>query len=79
MKTTPTPNFTPEARERWEEIPESSLKEILENVRCVHCGVENAMRLREGRMDGTCLILTGTCKKCRKKVVRLIEGKEKES
>jgi hypothetical protein len=72
-KTIPFPKLTPPAKKRWEQIPEKTRKDILENVWCSQCLTMVALQLREGQMSGSSLILQGTCKRCGNEAARLIE------
>ena len=76
MKTIPLPKFTSDAKKRWEQVPESARKEIMESVWCSQCRTGVPMRLREGKMSGGSLVLRGTCKKCGSEVARVIEPAE---
>ena len=67
------PKLTPQAKKRWEQIPERTRKDILENVWCAQCRTEVSMRLREGKMSGRSLVLRGACKKCGNETARVIE------
>jgi hypothetical protein len=76
MKTIPLPKFAPDARERWERVPDWARKEILESVWCGKCQIGTAMQLLEGKMVGRSLLLRGICKKCGGDVARVIEPEE---
>ena len=76
MEENQSPEFTPEARSRWEKVPSWAQLKILESVWCVNCRQGVPMELGKGRMEETCLILEGTCKRCGDKVVRLLEPEE---
>jgi hypothetical protein len=75
-KAIPLPKFTPQARKRWEQIPERTRKDIIENVWCSQCRTGVPMRLREGNMSGRSLVLKGTCKRCDSEAARVIEPAE---
>jgi hypothetical protein len=69
----PFPKFTADAKRRWEQVPESAKKEILDAVWCTHCRTGTPMQLGEGKISKGSLILSGTCKKCGGEIARLIE------
>ena len=70
------PKFTPDARSRWDQVPESVRKEILDCVWCSHCRIGTSLQLRVGKMSGRSLVLQGTCKKCGGEAARVIEPAE---
>jgi len=72
----PLPKFTPQARQRWEHVPDWAKSPILETVWCGNCLEGTPMELHAGRMEDKCLILEGKCKTCGNDVVRLIEPEE---
>jgi hypothetical protein len=76
MNTIPLPQFTPQARTRWDKVPDWAREKILETVWCGDCLTGTPMQLRIGRMEDECLLLEGTCKVCGNDVVRLIEPEE---
>jgi hypothetical protein len=65
--------FTPEARCRWEKVPEWAQKEILDNVFCVKCLGSVTILLETAEMVGNELILRGKCRNCGKDVCRVVE------
>ena len=66
------PQFTPQAKARWDSIPKPTRDAILQSVFCVNCkGSE--MKLKSGKMKKDMLVLEGTCAKCGGKVVRCVE------
>jgi hypothetical protein len=71
----PLPEFTADAQKRWDQVPQSAKKKIMDNVWCGHCLTGISMQLREGNMSGRSLILHGTCGKCGGEVARVIEDK----
>jgi hypothetical protein len=75
-ETIPLPKFTPQAKKRWEQVSPLARKKILEEVWCSHCRTGVPLQLHEGKMEAHCLILSGVCKKCGGKAVRLIEPEE---
>lgn len=77
-KTTvvPMPVLTREAKRRWDQVPETVRKEILDNVWCSECRAGVSIQLREGEMVGRSLVLNGTCKTCGGEVARVIEPAE---
>ena len=76
MKNIPLPKLTPDARERWERVPDWARKEILESAWCSRCQTGTPMQLREGKMIGRSLLLQGVCGKCEGEVARVIEPEE---
>lgn len=72
-KTIPLPKFTPQAKKRWEQIPERTRKDIIENVWCPQCRTGVPMQLREGTMSRRSLVLRGACKKCGSEAARIVE------
>jgi len=70
------PKFTPQAKKRWEQVPAWARKKILEEVWCSQCRTGTPLQIHDGKMESGCLILTGVCKKCGGKAVRLIEPEE---
>jgi hypothetical protein len=73
VKAIPLPTFTPEAKKRWEQVPEWARKEIIEAVWCSQCRTGVPMQIREGKMSGQSLVLRGICKKCGGETARVIE------
>jgi ATP diphosphatase len=67
------PQFAPAAKARWQQIPAAAQKEIMDNVWCGHCRTGTTIRIQEGKMSGTSLVLIGICKKCSNPVARVIE------
>jgi len=76
MGTMPFPEFTSQARKRWERVPGWAREKILDSVWCGNCLTGTPMELHVGRMEDECLILEGACKICGHNVVRLIEPEE---
>ena len=69
----PLPKFTPQAKKRWEQVPARAREKILEEVWCSQCRTGRPLQLHEGKMASNGLILTGICKVCGGKAVRLVE------
>ena len=67
------PKFTPQARKRWEQVPEWAQVRILETVWCKNCLKGTSIELHAGRMEDKYLILEGKCRTCGNDVVRLVE------
>ncbi len=67
------PLFTADAKKRWQQIPVAGQKELMDNVWCGACRGETTIRIQDGKMIGTSLVLSGTCKKCGGAVARVIE------
>jgi len=76
MNVISLPRWTPEARKRWEQIPEWARKEILNDHWCSQCGTGRAMQVYEAKMHGRTLILKGFCKACEGEVARVIEAED---
>ena len=76
MEETRSPEFTSEARIRWQKVPSWAQLKILESVWCVNCRQGVPMELGKGRMEEACLILEGICQRCGNQVVRLLEPEE---
>jgi len=72
----PFPRMTAPAKKRWSQIPESTRKDLLDNVWCVNCRTAISMQLRTGAIEGRSLVLRGTCKQCGGDVARVIEQSE---
>jgi uncharacterized protein (DUF983 family) len=70
------PEFAPDARARWNKIPDWAKIKILNAVWCGKCLKSVPIELAEGRMKGKFLTLKGTCKNCGKEIVRSIEPEE---
>ena len=70
------PKFAPAAKARWQQIPASAQKEIMDNVWCGQCRSTTTMRLQDGKMGDTSLVLSGICKKCGGAVARVVEPDE---
>jgi len=70
------PEWSAPASQRWNRIPAGTRKRILGNVWCPRCATGVSMELQNGALDGGCLVLRGTCKRCGGNVVRLIEPEE---
>lgn len=67
-------NFTTEAKNIWDSIPPDKKDLILKNVWCPHCSRSTTLREYCGDIESGDLILTGRCRTCKKKVVRLLES-----
>ena len=70
------PDFTPDARARWEEIPSCAQTKILDAVWCGNCLKGVPIIFARGRMKRDALLLRGTCKHCGREIVRSIEPEE---
>ena len=68
------PDFTPEARQRWESIPAHIRKELLANVWRVHCRESVIITNFSGTLKKADLLLVGKCAVCGSDVARMIEG-----
>ncbi|MBN2139351.1 MAG: hypothetical protein JW720_16225 [Sedimentisphaerales bacterium] len=65
--------FTPQARRRWNKIPEWARRKILDNVFCVKCRRSGTIILETAQMKKGDLILRGKCADCGHDVCRLVE------
>jgi len=72
----PGDTFTPEARCRWNKIPEWAQKKILDNVFCSKCLGSVTILLETAEMDGKDLILRGKCQHCGKDICRVVEPED---
>ncbi len=68
------PQFTSDAKKRWQQIPVAGQKELMDNVWCGQCRTVTTIRLQDGKMCGNSLLLSGSCKKCGSAVARVIEA-----
>jgi len=75
-ETLPFPGFTVAAKKRWQQIPEKTRKDILDNIWCRRCETGSAMQLKAGAVEDRCLVLRGACKRCGSDVARLIESEK---
>ena len=72
--TTKTPSrFTPDAMDRWRQIPQGIQFRLLNNVYCARCRGTVGMLDHQGRIDDGFLVLEGSCGTCGERVVRAIE------
>jgi len=69
----PEDPFTPQARRRWEKIPEWAKKKILDNVFCGRCHGPVTIILETAEMKGKDLVLLGKCQHCGKDICRVVE------
>lgn len=76
MPVPPPPDFSPAAKTRWQQVPAWARVKILDSVWCGTCLQGVPIELAGGQMEGDCLVLRGTCKKCGSEVARLIEPEE---
>lgn len=67
------PEFTPEAKEKWDKLPKEPIFEILKNHYCLHCSEEREMQLTAVETIQCDLLLTGICKTCGGEMKRVIE------
>jgi hypothetical protein len=67
------PQFTSDAKIRWQQIPVVGQEELMDNVWCGQCRAVTTIRLHDGKMCGSSLVLSGSCKKCGSAVARVIE------
>ena len=70
------PQFTADAKKRWQQIPVAGQKELMDNVWCGECRGVTTIRIQDGKMCGNSLLLSGSCKKCGGAVARVIEPDE---
>ena len=65
--------FSLEAGKRWNKIPASIQKNILDNVWCSKCSGSATIILESAKMERHDLILRGKCRACGQEVCRLVE------
>lgn len=68
------PQFTPQARRLWEQIPEIYRQRLLANVWCRTCGATTTIVDYQGRVEGRDVLLTGQCAICGGNMARLVEA-----
>jgi hypothetical protein len=68
--------FTPQALQRWKQIPKSIQKKIIDNVFCGKCLGSVTILLETAEMTGKALVLRGKCKQCGKDVCRVVESED---
>lgn len=68
--------FTPQARLRWEKIPEWAQQKILDNVFCGRCLGSVRIVLETAELKGQSLVLRGKCSHCEKEICRVVEPEE---
>jgi len=66
--------FTPQASLLWNRIPSSIQERLISNVWCGKCLAVTIIIDFRGQVKEGDLVLTGVCKTCGSKVVRLIES-----
>lgn len=66
--------LTPQAKKRWESIPQQIQVKLLNNVWCTQCKEMVGIGNVRGKMDGKDLILEGICATCASPVARVIEA-----
>ena len=67
------PLFTSYAKKRWQQIPVLGQKKLMDNVWCGQCRTVTTIQIKDGKMCGNSLVLSGACKKCGSAVARVIE------
>jgi len=70
------PKLSGDARKRWDQLQKSEKVEILESAWCSGCTNVTSLQLRDGKMSGRSLVLTGTCKKCGGEAARVVEPED---
>ena len=73
---TQLPQFTADAKARWQQIPVAGQKKLMDNVWCGECRTSTTIRIQDGKMCGNSLLLSGSCIKCGSAVARIIESVE---
>jgi hypothetical protein len=70
------PSFTTtESQEFWDAIPAHFQERVLNNIWCPHEGELTTMADDFwGEIQGTTLVLHGTCVRCQGRVARVLEG-----
>jgi hypothetical protein len=72
-KTEQPPNFTPQARALWQELPANFRALLLENVFCAKCRGVTTITNYHGSVKQKTLVLEGQCNKCGSEVARLVD------
>jgi hypothetical protein len=67
------PNFTPQARQLWENVPLHIRPKLLANVFCVECRGETTIVSFKGNVKQGMLVLEGSCQRCGTDVARVID------
>ena len=67
------PEFTPEAKEKWDKLPKEPIFDILNDHYCPHCKTGRKMQLTAVETIQCDLLLSGTCKTCDGEMKRVIE------
>lgn len=67
------PNFTPQARQLWENVPAHIRPLLLSNVFCGECRGETTIINYQGNVKRGVLVLDGSCQRCGSKVARVID------
>ena len=68
------PDFTRQARQRWESLPADIRERLLANVWCGHCRHGVTITNFSGTIKGGDLLLVGRCAQCHGDVARVIEA-----
>ncbi len=66
-------DFPPQAALLWNKIPQDKQQLILNNVYCIQCCVAVTMVNISGLVEGSSLVLKGSCGVCGGYVARVIE------
>jgi hypothetical protein len=67
------PNFTPQARQLWENVPSHIRPRLLANVFCGECRGETTIVNFQGNVKQGMLVLEGSCQRCGSSVARVID------
>jgi hypothetical protein len=67
-------DWTPEAQQRWAQIPTDKQELVRTHVWCPQCSKVQQMTLAGGTIIADDLVITGTCTVCGHRVARLLEG-----
>lgn len=67
------PNFTPEARQLWENVPAHIRPKLLSNVYCGECRGATTIVNYSGSVKQGLLVLEGSCLQCGSDVARVID------
>lgn len=66
-------NFTPQARQLWQNVPAHIRPKLLSNVYCGECRGETTIVNYGGSVKQGLLVLEGSCQQCGADVARVID------
>lgn len=67
------PNFTPQARQLWQNVLTHIRPKLLSNVYCGECRGETTIVIYSGSVKQGLLVLEGSCQQCGSEVARVID------